>query len=577
MTVNVGPEGGIFSIEICANVEYNITIGESALTWLKQVNTKGIDNDKLMFETSSNEEITPRSGEIIISTKTITKTVIVSQEGADPILTVSQDSFIIGAAGGDVSFEVESNIDYAICIPNEYTWIEKNEIIDEFSSKVLLNITQNDSHIERTGIVMITGLETGISIIISVKQRGLPLIETKSATNIIGDSATLNGFLSAEAEEEPKVWFYVGIDEQSIDDIIVSGKRVESSLEADGSFSATLSGLELSTYYCFTACASIDGVNYYGDLIEFKTQDLIEITTLPANNIEMFSAQMRGNLRINRTILPSDNVQVFFNYSTSFSSVDEIMSKGTRVYSDYSQSDNGDFEAKAYTINYSATCYYVAVASINNIYYYGEVKSFTTADLCGVDMGLSVKWSPCNLGTSSKYGRGNYYAWGEVETKDNYSWETYKWSKGKQTTLTKYCGRESYGTVDNLTILETEDDAAEKNLGKGWRIPTYEELEELLLGCDWERVQIVVDNHLVYALLATSKTTGNSIYFPAAGYLSKTGSNSFANAIGSYWTSTVSTFSPNAMCMYFRNGDVLLVKSESMDRYYGLPIRPVTE
>ena len=40
-----------------------------------------------------------------------------------------------------------------------------------------------------------------------------------------------------------------------------------------------------------------------------------------------------------------------------------------------------------------------------------------------VDLGLSVKWAPYNVGASKPTEYGNYYAWGEIEPKTDYSSE----------------------------------------------------------------------------------------------------------------------------------------------------------
>ena len=68
-----------------------------------------------------------------------------------------------------------------------------------------------------------------------------------------------------------------------------------------------------------------------------------------------------------------------------------------------------------------------------------------------VDLGLSVKWATCNVGASSPEEYGDYFAWGEVEPKEVYDWNTYKWCNGSEYSLTKYCTNSSYGTVDNKT------------------------------------------------------------------------------------------------------------------------------
>ena len=73
-----------------------------------------------------------------------------------------------------------------------------------------------------------------------------------------------------------------------------------------------------------------------------------------------------------------------------------------------------------------------------------------------VDLGLpsGLLWATCNVGADSPDDYGDYFAWGETETKSDYDWDTYKWCNGSENTLTKYCTKSSYGTVDNKTVLE---------------------------------------------------------------------------------------------------------------------------
>ena len=39
-----------------------------------------------------------------------------------------------------------------------------------------------------------------------------------------------------------------------------------------------------------------------------------------------------------------------------------------------------------------------------------------------VDLGLSVKWATCNIGATKPEEYGDYYAWGELNPKNDYSW-----------------------------------------------------------------------------------------------------------------------------------------------------------
>ena len=104
-----------------------------------------------------------------------------------------------------------------------------------------------------------------------------------------------------------------------------------------------------------------------------------------------------------------------------------------------------------------------------------------------VDLGLSVFWGDQNIGASSNSSVGDYFSWGEVESKDYYGWN-YKWAKDTQNGFTKYNTRPEYGPVDNLTRLEPEDDVVYQRKGGRWRMPTEAEIRELIDNCDIEFV-----------------------------------------------------------------------------------------
>ena len=160
-----------------------------------------------------------------------------------------------------------------------------------------------------------------------------------------------------------------------------------------------------------------------------------------------------------------------------------------------------------------------------------------------VDLGLSVKWASCNLCengfVNSPEQYGDYYAWGETEIKSDYSWSTYKWCNGSSSSLTKYNTKSSYGTVDNKTMLEPEDDVAFVNLGGKWRMPTDAEWTELRTKCSWT----VTTLNGVYGIFVTAPN-GNSIFLPAVGYRYNADLE-YAGSIVYYWSSSLSTGYPD--------------------------------
>ena len=192
--------------------------------------------------------------------------------------------------------------------------------------------------------------------------------------------------------------------------------------------------------------------------------------------------------------------------------------------------------------------------------------------LAAIDLGLpsGLKWATMNVGASKPEEYGDYFAWGETEPKSNYSWSTYKWCNGSYNSLTKYNTSSSYGTVDNKTVLDPEDDAAHVNWGGSWRMPTDEEWTELIDNCTWTWTT----ENGVNGRLVTSNTNGNSIFLPAAGY--RNGTYLFlAGSDGYYWSSSLNPGGPyGAYNVYFGSGDV---GRYGGSRYYGQSVRPVSE
>ena len=270
---------------------------------------------------------------------------------------------------------------------------------------------------------------------------------------------------------------------------------------------------------------------------------------------------------------------------------EEIISRGFIYGTDYnhltenvqSADETEDF---AYTLTYlepNTTYYYKAYARNSTGTGYGEVVSFTTIGLDGymnghgyVDLGLpsGTLWATTNVGAENPEDYGNYYAWGETEIKETYGWETYRYANGSETNLTKYCDFSEYGNwgyVDTLTALSAIDDVANVVWGEGWRLPTLDEMSELIYNCEWELS--VQNNEQGYLITGNN---GNSIFLPLTGYKIENDIIG-ADIYGLYWSCSLSINSnnpENAWYMEFSTDDYRgnVVDGE---RRRGLPVRPV--
>ena len=189
-----------------------------------------------------------------------------------------------------------------------------------------------------------------------------------------------------------------------------------------------------------------------------------------------------------------------------------------------------------------------------------------------VDLGLSVKWAICNVGADYPEDYGNYFAWGEVTTKHNYDWSTYKYCYRNHQQLTKYNFLSEFGSVDNKRILESSDDAATINWGGNWRMPTKKEFDELRKFCSWKWTKI---NGINGYLIMSNKENyeGVSIFLPAAG-CRREYSHYYENAAGCYNSSTLGDGDTRQVYeLYFYSSSI---SCESMYvRYCGQTVRAV--
>ena len=182
-----------------------------------------------------------------------------------------------------------------------------------------------------------------------------------------------------------------------------------------------------------------------------------------------------------------------------------------------------------------------------------------------VDLGLSTLWATCNVGADNPVEYGDYYAWGETEPYykpgyaraekakwkkgkvRGYSWDSYSYCEGSESTMTKYCVSSTHGQVDDKHILELADDAAHVNWGGEWRIPSAAEVSELtnLDNTIWTWYGIGNSEFGgVAGFKVQSKKPGYTdkyIFLPAAGrYYGD--EFDFAGMGGSYWYNTLYGF-----------------------------------
>ncbi len=175
-----------------------------------------------------------------------------------------------------------------------------------------------------------------------------------------------------------------------------------------------------------------------------------------------------------------------------------------------------------------------------------------------IDLGLpsGTLWASFNVGATKPEEYGGYYSWGEIVEKDKYEWSDYLYCDGSINTCKEL----------GMDIAGTQYDIAHVKWGGDWRMPTYDQQQELVNNT---KFKYVTSNGIKgYELVGPN---GNSIFLPASGIIQ--GNSPNVGSLGGYWSSTRDPEDPNYACnLLFRN-------TGSYEVFYyrciGLSVRPV--
>ena len=181
-----------------------------------------------------------------------------------------------------------------------------------------------------------------------------------------------------------------------------------------------------------------------------------------------------------------------------------------------------------------------------------------------IDLGLSVCWADCNVGAKFPEDYGDCYAWGETEMKNEYTEDNYLFLE----------------LIDNDNIYEPDDyqycnigheisgskyDVAREKWGDGWRMPTEDEILELIYDCTWilEQTDNIYGRTIRYGYRVVGPS-GNSIFLPMGDD-------------GEYWTGTTDYVIEGCDFATILAMNNYNQESRIQIRYYGLAIRPVID
>ena len=329
-------------------------------------------------------------------------------------------------------------------------------------------------------------------------------------------------------------------------------------------FTVTFSNLSPSTKYKYRTFVVYDEVTYYGDYKMFTTNGIVNLTSgIHVSDVSCGTAVV--NLSIQQQMQAAkEDLFVGVAYSTIET---DLRADRKFCYSEISIKEvvDGEWTVQLKGLNENSTYYYAAYTRIGENYAFSSVNTFKTLELPegAVNLGLSVLWASCNIGADSPEEYGDYFAWGETTTKSSYT-------EGNSVTYGLSTSElESRGIIDADGNLTAAYDAATANWGNNWRMPTLDEIKELISQCTW----VWTTQNGVKGRKVTGPN-GNSIFLPAAGILRYDTSLDGAGSLGYYWSATPYSSGSYAYRLYFYSDGYGWF---DYYRSYGQAVRPVSE
>lgn len=574
-TVELSADGSAGSITFTANRDWMVAANDS---WVHVSPASGAASDTPVTVSVScdpNTTYEDRSSTVVIKAEGLSQSVTVKQP-ANLGLIVPQGDADINLPAGAQTFEVEvqANVSYTVSISAD--WVKQTGTKALTSNKLTFTAEENTTYDGRSATITISG--SGLSRTVTVRQAAKPGIELEKTefeaeaeesyieipvkTNVeltVTPAADWITFAQTKALENKTVVLHVSENP----DYQPRECRVEISGGGQSRTITVRQAAKVVRYLnitslqpagnAFTATweTNLPEGDYYHWSIWYETEKVEDGVMISAY----------GELPFGVTSLDATNAHQSGEYNQTVW-IEPLLPGGT-IYHFTLQAYSGTYEY--HTLLKTAEATFASAAS--------------TVPEGAVDLGLSVYWAKCNLGAGNPEQSGGFFAWGDTTPGGEghpFDIDHYKFFQREPEQYLKYNPDDQFGPMDGKTVLEPEDDAAHVSLGGKWRMPTREEMEELLsLSFTWGSCGGINGWYFYGA-------NGQEIFLPAAGII--IGTECLDSSVVDdpstgklyYWTSTVD-YNEKSTLAWHLSGYFGHANLQKTFRQYGLPIRPVCD
>ena len=254
------------TVNVTANCDWKVTC---SATWLTINPTSGNANATLTLSAQENT-ITTREATVTVTGGGFTRTISVTQKGAEEKLSVSPQTLSFEYKDGENTVAITSNSSWTVTSDQDWCTVSKSS--GSNNENITVKVTQNNSPDKRTANVKITcGNKTET---LAVTQNGGPLPEV-SKLNYSGvtfsEASCTFEVTSKEAITECGICYSTTNRNPTIND----SKVASSSPANQTSKSVKLTGLsKKTTYYIRAYATSVIGTSYTSEMRTFTTTNI---------------------------------------------------------------------------------------------------------------------------------------------------------------------------------------------------------------------------------------------------------------------------------------------------------------
>lgn len=344
------------------------------------------------------------------------------------------------------------------------------------------------------------------------------------------------------------------------------------------SYSGTLANLYPETEYsfCLFLKNSDNTLREISPVSTFRTLDVkLDCKNVKADTIRLFSAVIKGNLSVDSR--DADYCSTGFMLTDKADAV--VGDNSVTCYTSEKGVQNHRYvvqELKPETEYYYRAFVHYMTPDGDDHYQYGPVSKFNTGSLDDwkVDLGLpsGIQWSKCELGRQDFESAYEYF----ITSPFRACWGSLRRTFWSMTTSNKedyeYWDAVNGSYIDiGSDIAGTQYDVAHVKLGGKWRLPTKEDVEELISCCSVKIQRVSYDYSYDGGRGGMSMSTSAAIIRGENGKIIK------ERSYPGFWTATMSEDGEHPYYVKVERGDDVdyIILDNDVPRDYSLYIRPV--